>query len=319
VTKRADQGIRTVLRDVRGAFALALMALVSSCVMPVGASRAPAPDLVVALGAPTRFDPAAMLWSDPSVAPQNTPPAFSPTLLVPGPMAPTYPFRGRNAQDMFRASLCLTAAVYYEAGNEPEEGQRAVAQVILNRVRHPAYPDTVCGVVYQGTERGDNRCQFTFGCDGSMSRVPTPASWSRARRIAIEALAGAVYPPVGLSTHYHTLAVNPLWNRSLTPTAIVGAHIFFRWPGGAGAPRAFLASYRGGEPTPAPNFPVRINSADPAVLVDDQAIGMLPLSGREPLAVQPGSVAADDRYLPGALPESDVLPAYRNSGQWIAN
>ena len=319
MNEQANQHFRTVLRVIRGVLVLALMALVTSCVMPVQASRLPSPDLVINLDAPKPFYPAMVTVPDRPASPGEAEVPFVPTLLVPGPAAPSYLFRGHNAQDLLRASLCLTAAIYYEAGNEPEQGQRAVAQVILNRVRHPAYPDTVCGVVYQGTERGDTLCQFTFGCDGSLARSPDPASWARARRIAIDALSGVVYPPVGLSTHYHTLAVNPVWNRTLTPTAIVGAHIFFRWPGGAGAPRAFLASYRGGEPIPGPKASFRLASADPVLLSDYQAIANrseLPAQRAAPLNV---TVAGDDRYLPGALPESDVLPAYRNSGQWIAN
>jgi hypothetical protein len=275
-------------------------------------------DFVIPLSAPVPFDPAAFAASgEPQTA--GPLPEFSPTLLVAGPAAPSYIFQGRNAQDLLRATLCLTSAIYYEAGNEPEEGQRAVAQVVLNRVRHPAYPDTVCGVVYQGTDRGDTLCQFTFGCDGALSRTPSAQGWARARRIAIEALSGAVYAPVGLSTHYHTLAVNPIWNRSLTPAAIIGAHIFFRWPGGAGSPRAFHATYRGGEPVPAPMLPVRIALADPAALLDFRLANDQSIIQREAPMGRPATVAGDDRYVPGALPESEVLPAYRNSGQWIGN
>ncbi|MFX4781967.1 cell wall hydrolase, partial [Acinetobacter baumannii] len=90
-------------------------------------------------------------------------------------------------------------------------GQQAVAQVILNRVRHPAFPATVCGVVYQGSEHAG--CQFSFACDGSMARRPEPGLWRRAMAVAASALAGQVYAPVGLATHYHTYAVTPAWNR----------------------------------------------------------------------------------------------------------
>lgn len=315
---QVERGWSTILRDARGGFALALMALVSSCVMPVKASRMTRPDLIIPLSAPVPFDPTAFTASEQPQA-QGPAPAFSPTQLVSGPAASAYVFRGQSAQDFLRATLCLTSAIYYEAGNEPEEGQRAVAQVVLNRVRHPAYPDTVCGVVYQGTDRGDTLCQFTFGCDGSMSRSPDAQGWARARRIALEALSGAVYSPVGLSTHYHTLAVNPSWNRSLSPTAIVGAHIFFRWPGGAGSPSAFHASYRGGEPVPAPKLPVRMTLADPAALLDFQLANDHSDMAREVPMPRSATVAGDDRYVPGALPESDVLPAYRDSGQWIGS
>jgi Cell Wall Hydrolase len=91
--------------------------------------------------------------------------------------------------DHARALKCLTDAIYYEAANEPDSGQRAVAQVILNRMRHPTYPNSVCGVIYQGSERATG-CQFSYSCDGSMARIPARASWLRAQRVAADALAG---------------------------------------------------------------------------------------------------------------------------------
>ncbi len=94
--------------------------------------------------------------------------------------------------DHARALQCLTAAIYYEAAMEPDAGQQAVAQVVLNRVMHPSYPNTVCGVVYQGSERATG-CQFTFSCDGAMARAPSAIYWARARRVAERALAGYVY------------------------------------------------------------------------------------------------------------------------------
>ncbi|MDI1295874.1 MAG: cell wall hydrolase, partial [bacterium] len=145
--------------------------------------------------------------------------------------APAMAFRGLTGLDSYRALNCLTSAIYYEAANEPDDGQRAVAQVVLNRVRSNLWPNTVCGVVYEGSDRADFRCQFTFSCDGSMARLPSAAAWARARRVAQEALSGDVYKPVGLATHYHTLAVRPVWSSSLQPVAVIGAHIFYRNPG----------------------------------------------------------------------------------------
>lgn len=144
-----------------------------------------------------------------------------------------------SGADRIRALQCLTNAIYYEAGNEPEEGQRAVAQVVLNRVASPLWPDSICGVVYQGGERSDMRCQFTFSCDGSMARIPVSDKWARAWRVAQRALDGEVFPPVGLATFYHTLAVRPGWSESVRPVAVIGAHIFYRLPGRAGTPTAF--------------------------------------------------------------------------------
>ena len=112
------------------------------------------------------------------------------------------------AETRSRALECLTSAIYYEAGQESTDGQRAVAQVVLNRVRHPAFPNSVCGVVYEGSTRVTG-CQFTFTCDDSMTRGPVPALWNRARQVANEMLTGRVYAPVGHATHYHADYVVP--------------------------------------------------------------------------------------------------------------
>jgi len=146
-------------------------------------------------------------------------------------------------QTRARALHCLTQAVYYEAGYEPIEGRRAVAQVILNRMRHPAYPNSVCGVVYDGSSRPG--CQFSFTCDGSLRRAPAARAWAEAERIAREALAGAVVSSVGTATHYHANYVAPYWAPRLTKLAQIGAHIFYRWPGAAGRTAAFTSRYAG--------------------------------------------------------------------------
>jgi len=136
---------------------------------------------------------------------------------------------------------CLTAAIYYEAGNESARGKRGVAQVILNRARHPAFPNTICGVVYQGSERKTG-CQFTFTCDGSLARRPSRAGWEAARMVAIGALSGGVEPEVGMATHYHADYVVPYWARSLSKTVQIDHHIFYRWQGGWGRRAAFTQS-----------------------------------------------------------------------------
>ena len=167
---------------------------------------------------------------------------------------PARPFSMANASatDRGRALQCLTSAIYYEAATEPDAGQQAVAQVILNRVRHPAFPATVCGVVYQGSERTTG-CQFSYACDGSMARAPSRTYWLRAMKVAAAALDGHVFAPVGLATHYHTYAVTPSWNRSLVMTAALGAHFFHRWQGWWGTPAAFSQRYAGNEPLPGPH------------------------------------------------------------------
>jgi spore germination cell wall hydrolase CwlJ-like protein len=145
--------------------------------------------------------------------------------------------------DQQRALLCLTQAVYYEAGFEPLEGRRAVAQVVLNRMRHPAYPKSICGVVYQGA--GSGTCQFTFVCDGALYRRPSANGWQQAEAIARAALSGYVEKSVGEATHYHADYVAPRWAPMLAKVAEIGQHIFYRWPGAWGQPRAFNGRYIG--------------------------------------------------------------------------
>jgi spore germination cell wall hydrolase CwlJ-like protein len=154
---------------------------------------------------------------------------------------------GGSAADRARSLDCLTAAIYYEAAREPLDGQRAVAQVILNRVRHPAYPASVCGVVFEGARRTTG-CQFSFTCDGSLRRGPMAGYWDRARAVAAAALNGYVYAPVGWATHYHANYVMPYWAPTLVKSANVGLHIFYRWRGGWGRPAAFANRYTGAEP-----------------------------------------------------------------------
>lgn len=146
-----------------------------------------------------------------------------------------------------RSLECLAAAVYYEAGHEPIAGQRAVAQVVLNRVRHPEYPHSVCGVVFQGAERRTG-CQFSFTCDGSLQRRPSPAGWQEAQGIAAAALGGLVFAPVGWSTHYHADYVVPYWAQGLQKLTTIGRHIFYRWNGAAGEAASFTSRVQVSEP-----------------------------------------------------------------------
>lgn len=231
--------------------------------------------------------------------------------------APAAIFRGITALDGYRALNCLTNAVYYEAGSEPDDGQRAVAQVVLNRVRSRLWPDSVCGVVYEGSERLDYKCQFTFSCDGSMARMPNAAAWARSRRIAQAALAGQVYAPVGLATHYHTLAVRPEWSSTLRPVAVVGAHIFYRNPGFNGTAAAFSSLYHGREFISGPARRVW-----PEKPVTPPGVPAMPGAAATPVPA-PAIAPALDWTPPAArmapaddgLPESTIRPEYRNSGR----
>jgi spore germination cell wall hydrolase CwlJ-like protein len=156
-----------------------------------------------------------------------------------GPFNPAAaPFRLSGALEASRDLDCLTAAVYYEARGETPSGQAAVAQVVLNRVRHPAFPKTVCGVVFQGAYSGGT-CQFSFACDGSMRKRREPAAWARAERVAARALNGGVMTEVGNATNFHTINVSPGWGPRMLRVAQVGLHVFYRFGGPSGAPGAF--------------------------------------------------------------------------------
>ncbi len=168
--------------------------------------------------------------------------------FVKGPVTPARAFKFTGSStDRLQASECLALTAMAEAGGS-DAGQRAVIQVVLNRVRHPAFPKTICGVVFQGSDRASG-CQFTYTCDGSLARRYPDAAWLIARKRAREALDGYVYKPVGLATHYHTNWVYPYWSSSLDKVAQVDTHLFFRWRGFWGTPAAVRSAYRGGEPS----------------------------------------------------------------------
>jgi len=204
-----------------------------------------------------------------------------PVASGPNPAATPFVFKG-SAQARAQALNCLASAVYYEAGNQDESGERAVAQVVLNRVRHPAFPASVCGVVYQGSTRPTG-CQFTFTCDGSLNRQPDADGWKRAQRVADEALSGSVYGPVGWATHYHADYVLPYWASTLAKNAIVGAHLFYRWAGAWGQPAVFSQAYTGHEPNAA-------------------ALRTAALTAVHVVTPQAGSLAAAIAKIPGAEP-----------------
>ncbi len=135
----------------------------------------------------------------------------------------------RSAEEQGKSLNCLAEAIYYEARNEPEAGQLAVAQVVLNRVRHRAYPSSICAVVFEGASRRTG-CQFTFTCDGAMAAPPHGRSWRQARLSAIHAMLGMSDVTIGRATHYHTVSVDPRWSANLLRTANIGRHVFYRFP-----------------------------------------------------------------------------------------
>jgi spore germination cell wall hydrolase CwlJ-like protein len=141
----------------------------------------------------------------------------------------------------------MTQAVYFEAGFEPIEGQQAVAQTVINRVRHPGYPKSICGVIYEGAARGTG-CQFSFTCDGSLERAISPVVWTNAEIVAKRALAGFVMKDVGAATHYHANYVYPYWAPTLVKLRTLGTHVFYRWTGPSGGRRRSGAAIRATRP-----------------------------------------------------------------------
>ncbi|MEP7221692.1 MAG: cell wall hydrolase [Novosphingobium sp.] len=156
-----------------------------------------------------------------------------------------YHFEG-STEAKARATDCLAAAAWYEAGDDTP-GEQAVIQTVLNRARHPAFPRTVCGVVFQGSERTTG-CQFSFTCDGALARIPSGEAWLRAQAAAKAALGGYVDPQVGRATHYHADYVVPYWQSSLDKIAQVHAHLFYRWRGFWGTKAAFTGPSNADEP-----------------------------------------------------------------------
>ncbi|OYY89686.1 MAG: cell wall hydrolase [Sphingomonas sp. 28-66-16] len=326
-------------RQARGAGAAALLALVCVGYSAQAAIRAiiasqpgPAATMPPPMGYETEdhFPGAAYFYvadADAAPAAGTTGTAALPDLPIPvdapqtapdGTVHPAAPFSMRmaSATDRSRALQCLTSAIYYEAANEPDAGQRAVAQVILNRVRHPAFPATVCGVIYQGSERSTG-CQFSYACDGSMARIPSRSSWARAMRVAAAMLAGEVEPSVGTATHYHTYAVTPSWNRSLVMTAAIGAHFFHRWQGYWGTPAAFSQRYIGGEPLPGPH--PRPSAPAIALTLAAATGSVAPLPRTSPALIQPAyaqtSVALPAARPADSLPDSQILDKWKDSGK----
>jgi spore germination cell wall hydrolase CwlJ-like protein len=314
------KALAQALRGRGRELACATVLLATASCVPLQAADAPT-DLAAAkpsaaLAAP---QPEPMVLRDVPVTEAVRINAEIPFSADPNPRASSLVFRAASVGDQVRSLQCLAEAIYYEARSESEDGQRAVAQVVLNRVRHPAYPGSVCGVVYQGPLRAGGGCQFTFTCDGSLVFAPSGEGWVRARRIAAEALAGYVYAPVGLATNYHTQQVLPDWAFRLAKTTVIGNHIFYRMPGMWGGAPAFSQAYRGHEPSPATvmaaRLPISLGRSASAVL--PPAVGLASLS--LPMPTAPATLATEAPPAPvnDRLPQSTVRAEFQNSGRYL--
>ncbi len=163
-------------------------------------------------------------------------PASGPLVLVPpvrqplanSALATTSPVLQAVAMNRMETAelTCLAKAVYFEARSESELGQLAVAKVILNRVKNPDFPKTICGVVYQGSEHR-NSCQFSFACDGMANRVRSPEAWARAKRIATRAMADDPAIHMLQAVNYHADYVTPRWAKTMKRLVRIGHHIFY--------------------------------------------------------------------------------------------
>lgn len=335
--RKGGNSKRGVARDARAWANLALILPIASCVpaiagsgpavtldvhyAPVVASAAPAaaaPQASAATGILPGFDtgaPGASLEGNGALQAN----ANLPIAALPSPVATAYAFRPTTPVDQMRSLDCLTQAIYYEAGNQSEDGQRAVAQVVLNRVRHPAWPNSVCAVVYQGAMRAGGGCQFTFTCDGSLARTPVPSLWARARQYATEALAGRTFAPVGLSTFYHANYVFPGWAPRLVKTAQIGAHIFYRLPGLAGAPGSFSDAYAGNEPiVRGSSYLARRGAGLAPSFAEAPAFNPVPVDEApvRTAAPVPSDIPQDPRWRANNLPASGIREEHQQSGQW---
>ncbi|MBI1683890.1 cell wall hydrolase [Caulobacter hibisci] len=204
---------------------------------------------------------------------------------------PSRPFMLTGAEtERAKALLCMTQAVYFEAGFEPVAGQQGVAQTVINRVRHPGYPKSICGVIYEGASRRTG-CQFSFTCDGSLSRPVNPVLWTNAELVAKRALSGFVMKEVGAATHYHADYVYPYWAPTLVKLKTLGVHVFYRWTGRSGTRAAFTGRYSGDETVSADILmgadPRTLEAAPPEVLAQARAES----AGAAVLPVQTGEVA----------------------------
>ena len=324
------------LRGIAGAFrrelgCLALLVASASCV-PLNASPPPPERMNLAALTDEALPPSAAFAAETMEAPLPEPMllqpipqteaarinAAIPISTLPNPGAMPLLARAASFWDKERSLRCLAEAIYYEARSESEDGQKAVAQVVLNRVRSPAYPGSVCGVVYQGPMRAGGGCQFTFTCDGSLASAPSGAGWLRAKRLAAAAMAGEVYAPVGLATHYHTQQVVPTWAFKLVKSAVIGSHSFYRMNGQWGGPGGFTQRYAGREPTPASIMASRlpVNLGPAASGTPTLAMAALPAAFYTAAPSRPNAVTAPEPPpVNDRLPQSTVREEYRNSGR----
>ena len=208
----------------------------------------------------------------------------------------------KRAETIDAETKCMAQAVYYESANEPLEGQLAVAEVIANRVRDHRYPDSACGVVFQGATRTTG-CQFTFTCDGAMKRTPSGENWERAKKIAAHTMMQLNEIRTAGATHYHATYVDPIWNAGLIKTDKIGLHIFYRFPRGAE-----WAQVRQDFSTPrAPT--ITLANADANAMVAEMQAAEVPANDAVKISAAPATVTTSTRTLTNSSPRLTTIRA----------
>jgi hypothetical protein len=240
------------------------------------------------------------------------------------PTPPSFDSTWLSETDRVAAGTCLATAIYYEANGEPPSGQQAVAQVVLNRLRNPHYPKSVCAVVYEGAERRTG-CQFTFACDGSLARRPSPEGMARARRVADAALHGMVSTLAGQATHYHTVWIVPRWAGELLKVAIIGHHVFYRPPrpygGYASASLPVVASDGTIAPVPLSERTAASGGTDtPPVAAPSVTVESAPANAphSEPTHSTPAPQGEPSPPPPAAKPTTSFFPRPRRNNPTLA-
>jgi hypothetical protein len=270
---------------VRQGAAAAAVAVVTVAALPIMASRAQdqrdaAGAAVTVQSVATSVELQASAASEGWRARGSTalhPSAFrGPSIIVQASLKPSLPsptvIRSpdlKTASFQAREQHCLAQAIYYEARGEGRTGQLAVAEVVANRVRSSLYPNTFCGVVYQGSRRTTG-CQFSFTCDGSTAHTPRGAMWRQAQTLAREVIVEGAPGMTSRATHYHADRITPYWSASLVETTRIGSHVFYRLP--TRKEKALLASAQAILDQPA---------ADPFGL-DSLALDSAPVGGDAP-------------------------------------
>jgi spore germination cell wall hydrolase CwlJ-like protein len=164
----------------------------------------------------------------PPVKPERMSAAGTQFAALPGRFALPQTSRRARLEVSAEERFCLAQAIYFEAGMQNPDEQRAVGDVVINRMRDGRFPDSICGVIHEGGEASRGRCQFSWWCDGLSDETVQPDRWSLAQQSADEVLSGEYADETDGALFFHNKTVRPSWSRKLQKTAVLGAHIFYR-------------------------------------------------------------------------------------------